>query len=409
MSKLKKGKDASYVNRLNKIEVLKLIRESKQISRADIVKRINLSAPTVTRIVEGLISDKLAIMVGEGDSTGGRPPKLIKFDGSDDFVIGIDLGSTSIRGGISDLKGEFIAEIETSTDLEGGVDKICIQVVRLIEKLILRSKVSKEKVLGVGLAIAGLIKVESGMVEFSPVFNWRKVDFKNELEKHLKLPIFYDNVTRVTALGELVNGVGKKYSNFICVNAGFGIGAGIIINGKLFYGSRGYSGELGHLVVDGKSDYVGKGSIKGSFESLASGYGIAEAAKRKMRNRKENSKISEIINGDLRKITAKVVIDCARNGDLLALEIFDEAMEYWGVALDALIKLFNPEAIVIAGGLIKSGDIFFERLRRNILEHKLADVEDEVPILPSSFGSDATLIGAKSLVISKVLQFETYF
>ena len=163
---------------------------------------------------------------------------------------------------------------------------------------------------------------------------------------------------------------------------------------------------MGHLVVDAKSDYIGKGSIKGSFESLASGYGIAEAAKRKIQNRKENSEIFEIINGDLTKITAKIVIDCARNEDSLALEIFDEAMGYWGIGLDTMIKLFNPEAIVIAGGLIKSGDIFIESLKRNILKHKLADVENNVPILSSSFGSDATLIGAKSLVIRKILHFE---
>ena len=406
MSKKNKGKDASYVNRLNKIEVLKLIRESEEISRADIVKRIELSAPTVTRIVEGLINDNLAVMVGEGNSTGGRPPKLIKFDGSQDYVVGIDLGSTSIRGAISDLKGKFITEIETPTDLEGGFEKICLQVIRLIEKLILRSEIIEDKILGIGLAIAGLIKVESGMVEFSPVFNWRRVNLKEELGKHTKLPIFYDNVTRVTALGELIHGIGKKHMNFICVNAGYGIGAGIILNGKPFYGSRGFAGELGHLIVDGKSDYVGKGSIRGSFESLASGYGIAEAAKRKLRNHETGSKIVDKVDGDLEKITAKTVIDCAKNGDALAMEIFDEAMAYWGIGLDTMIKLFNPEVIVIAGGLIKSGDIFFDSLKENVSKNRLKQVEDDVPILPSSFGSDATLTGALSLVSSKVLQFE---
>lgn len=118
-----KGKDASYINRLNKIEVLKLIRESEQLSRADIVKRMGLSAPTVTRIVDCLIKDKLVIMTGEGDSTGGRPPKLLQFDGSHDFVIGIDLGSTTIRAAVSDLEGNFITEIEMPTDLEGGFEK----------------------------------------------------------------------------------------------------------------------------------------------------------------------------------------------------------------------------------------------------------------------------------------------
>jgi predicted NBD/HSP70 family sugar kinase len=403
------GKDASYINRLNKIEVLKIIRECKQISRADIVKRINLSAPTVTRIVEGLINDKLVVMVGEGTSTGGRPPKLLKFDGSHDYVIGVDLGSTSIRGVISDLDGKFITEIEMPTDLKGGFEKICLQVVNLIEKLIFRSKLDKENVLGLGLAIAGYINGESGMVEYSPVFNWQKVNVKTELVKHIKLPIYCDNVSRVTAMGELVYGVGKKYSNFISVNAGYGIGAGIVINGNPFFGSRGFAGELGHLVVDSKSEYSGKGSIQGSFESLASGYGIAEAAKRKLQNQSQHSKIMESVNGNLELITAKIVIDSAKKGDALALKIFNEAMTYWGIGLDVLIKLFDPEVIVIAGGLIRSGDIFFESLKRSLEKNRLTDVNTLPLILPSSFGREATLFGCLSLVISKVLRFEEQF
>ncbi len=356
--------------------------------------------------MEGLINDNLVVMVGDGNSTGGRPPKLLKFDGSHDYVIGVDLGSTSIRGAISDLDGRFITEIETPTDLEGGFEKISLQVVKLIEKLIFRSKIGEEKVLGIGLAIAGFIKAESGMVEFSPVFNWRKVNIKSELGKHIKLPIFCDNVNRVTALGELVYGVGKKHTNFICVNAGFGIGAGVIINGKPYSGSRGFAGELGHLVVDSESEYVGKGSIRGSFESLASGYGIAEAAKRKLQNQSKHSEIVVKVKGDLEAITAKTVIDCAKKGDSLALEIFDEAMGYWGIGLDVLIKLFDPEVIVIAGGLIRSGNIFFDSLKKSVEKNRLEEVDDLPIILPSSFGRDATITGALSLVISKVLRFE---
>jgi len=132
-------KNATYINRLNKIQVLSLIREFGEISRADIAKKTKLSAPTVTRIVDSLISEKLAVMVGIGDSTGGRPPKLIRFDGSNNFVIGIDLGSTSIRGALSNLEGEFITEIETTTDLSGGHEVVIEQVGKLINKLIKRS------------------------------------------------------------------------------------------------------------------------------------------------------------------------------------------------------------------------------------------------------------------------------
>ncbi|MGI9545153.1 MAG: ROK family protein [Cyclobacteriaceae bacterium] len=398
-------KDASYINRLNKIEVLRLIRESDQISRAAIVKQTKLSAPTVTRIVDSLMNDKLAVMVGDGDSTGGRPPKLIKFDGTHNYVIGIDLGSTSIRGVISNLEGKFITEIETPTDLKGGAKKVSAQVAQLIDKLINRSKLGDDKILGVGLAVAGLINIQTGIVEYSPVFNWEKVDLRKELKKHIDIPVYFDNVSRVTALGELLHGVGKKHKNFICVNAGYGIGAGIIVNGARFYGSKGFSGEFGHIVVNSSSSYVGKDGIKGCLEALASGYGIAKIAKERIKAGYKSS-ILEVVGGDLDKITAKTVIDLAKEGDPLATEIFEEAMTYLGHGLDTLIKLMNPEVIVISGGLTKSGEIFFEKLREHTFENRLKPVEDEVQILPSSFKEDATLVGAFSLIISKVLQFE---
>ena len=397
-------KDASYLNKLNKIEVLGLIRKLGETSRADIVKKTKLSAPTVTRIVDSLISSNLVSMVGKGDSTGGRPPKVIKFDGSHNYVIGIDLGATNIRAGLSDLEGLFINEIQTSTDIYGGIDKICEQIGELSEKLIIRSKIDKQKVLGIGLAVAGLINSENGIIEYSPLFNWSKVDLREELSKHISFPIYYDNVSRVTAFGELLNGVGKKYRDFICVNVAYGIGAGIIIGGKPFYGSQGFAGELGHVVVDQNSSYTGKDGIRGCLEALSSGYGIAEITKYRL----SNDKNSKSVLNEIENITAKIVVDAAKAGDELAIEIFNDAMQHLGVAIDMLIKLFDPKVIVFSGGLTKSGDIFFEKLSHAVMKNKLVALEsdNETKLLPSSFREDAALIGAISLIISRILQFE---
>ena len=398
-------KDVSYINKLNKIEVLRLIRVSGEISRADIVKKTKLSAPTVTRIVDSLIGTNLVRMVGHGDSTGGRPPKLIRFDGSHNFVIGVDLGSTSIRAAISDLDGKFITEVEKPTDLKSGFEKISLQLVELINKLIERSKLVEDKILGIGLAVAGLINTETGIIEYSPMFKWKKVNLREELKKHLKIAVFYDNVSRVTALGELLYGVGKQHKNFICVNVGFGIGAGIIINGEPFFGNRGFAGEFGHIIVNHNSPYTDADGIKGCIEALSSGYGIAEIAKHQISAGEESSMIS-IVKGNLEKITAEIVINAAKQDDKLALKIVDEAMTYLGIGVDSLIKLFNPEIIVFSGGLAKSGEIFFSKLEKHIMENKLREIEYIVKLVPSSFDQDATLIGAFSLVISKILQFE---
>jgi glucokinase-like ROK family protein len=399
-------KDASYINKLNKIVVLNLIRDSVEISRADIVKKTKLSAPTVTRIVDSLINAKLVAMAGEGSSTGGRPPKLIRFTGDHSYVVGVDLGSTSIRAGISDLEGNFITEIETPTDLGGGFEKVVDQVGKLIAKLIDRSKLDDQKIMGIGLAVAGLINRETGNIEYSPVFNWRHVNLRNELNKHIDLPIFYDNVSRVTALGELLYGVGKKYKNFISVNTGFGIGAGIIIEGARYFGNRGFTGELGHIVLDKNSEYVGKDGIKGCLEALSSGYGIAEIAKIRVKTEGSSSLILSNAAGNISDITAKHVIDAAKDGDSLALEIFDDAMNYLAIGIDLLIKLFNPGAIILSGGLTKSGEIFFNKLNEYLGASQLLPAENGVALLPSSFKDDATLMGAFSLVISKILLLE---
>lgn len=401
-------KDVSYISKLNKINVLNLIRNSVGITRVDIVKKTKLSAPTVTRIVDSLIEDNLVKMTGEGDSTGGRPPKLLKFTGSYNYVVGVDLGSTSIRVGISDLEGKIITEIETPTDLEGGFEKIVKQVGKLIKKVIDRSKLNDRKILGVGVAVAGLINKNNGLIVYSPNFNWRNVNLETELSKHTDLPIFHDNVSRVTALGELIHGAGKKYKNFVSVNVGYGIGAGIIIDGQRYFGSQGFTGELGHIVLDRGSEYVGKDGIRGGLEALSSGYGIAEIARTRIAKGEKDSLIFKMAGGKLEDITARQVIDAAKSGDRLATEIFDNAMYYLAMGLDILIKLFNPEAIVLSGGLTRSGDIFFDKLNENLDASHMLPAAKEVPILPSSFKDDATLIGAFSLVISKILTFDDH-
>ena len=200
------------------------------------------------------------------------------------------------------------------------------------------------------------------------MFKWKKVNLQEELKKYLKIAVFYDNVSRVTALGELLYGVGKKHKNFICVNVGFGIGAGIIINGEPFFGNRGFSGEFGHIIVNHNSPHTDADGIRGCIEALSSGYGIAEIAKDQINSGKESSILRDV-NGNLEKITAEIVINAAKEEDILALKIVDEAMTYLGIGIDSLIKLFNPEIIVFSGGLAKSGEIFFNKLEKHILEN----------------------------------------
>ena len=399
--------NAIYINRLNKIKILGLIRDYSTISRAELVNKSGLSAPTVTRIVNDLIKEeKLVKAIGMGSSNGGRPPVLLKFNGEENYVIGIDLGAMTTRGVLSDLNGNFLEEIEFSTRLEAGFHEIMKDMSGLVLKLAnSKKKSARSKVYGVGIAVAGLIDIKKNIVYYSPDFDWHNVDIVKALKKKLDIPIIFDNVNRLMALGSLRYGKGQKSRNFICVNVGYGIGSGIIANGELLTGSEGFAGELGHMTIDKDSDIQCSCQKYGCLEALASGKAIALTAQSRLA-RGQKSLLNELCGGDISKVTTKMVADAAKAGDELALNVFKRAMEYIGIGVANLVNLFNPEMIIIGGGVSMAGDIFFNNIKEVVARHVMRSSHREVSIHPVTFGHNAALMGAFALILNKVLNLE---
>ena len=399
--------NAVYINRLNKINILGLIREFENISRADLVKKSGLSAPTVTRIVDSLINkEKLVVSLGMGNSKGGRPPVLLKFDGKRNYVIGIDLGATITRGVLSNLDGKFISEIEFPTRLTEGYEVILDDVADLINKLAeSKPNINRKRVYGVGIAVAGLVDLNKKIVEYSPDFDWTQVDIIKALESKVDFPVIFDNVTRLMALGGMCFGKGQKRQNFICINVGYGIGSGIIVNGKLLTGSDGFAGEFGHITMDKDSDIQCSCKKYGCLEALASGKAIALTAQSRLA-RGQDSILKDMSGGDYSKVTAKMVADAAKEGDEMALNVFTRAMEYIGLGISNLIEIFNPDLIVIGGGVSLAGDIFFDNIRDVVQKNLMRPTARQIHILPVAFGTNAAIMGAFSLILSKVLNFE---
>ncbi len=404
MAKEKYSVDKSDIQvNQNKIKVLQLIRNEKEITRAEIIRLSGLSAPTVTRIVENLVQLKLIQTDGIGSSVGGRPPQLIRFQSKENYVIGIDLGATYIRSALSNLDGEFIFEIHVSTNLKKGFDGIMEQVGELIEKLSERARQKSLTLWGIGIAVCGMVNKKSGIVEYSPIFGWKNVNLQKALAKYTNLKIALGNVTHLIALGELLYGVGKDYKNFISINLGYGIGSGIIIDGKLFGGVDGIAGEIGHIVVDKHSKRQGLEGITGTLEAVASGYGLADIARERAGSDPE-SILYPIIRED---IDAKKVFDAAKNGDRLANEIIDEVAGFLSIGIDTLIKLFNTECIVLSGGLVQNGDVLTEKIRTEVKNYSMSAISRSVPIVTSGFGENAALMGSFSLILERILLMES--
>ncbi|MEO5582157.1 MAG: ROK family transcriptional regulator [Saprospiraceae bacterium] len=396
------GDKFDCLGNLNKIKVLQIIRNEKEITRSEILQKTRLSAPTVTRIVESLVQLNLIQTVGIGSSVGGRPPQIIRFNARENYVIGIDIGATFIRAALSNLAGEFIFEIHVHTNFKEGFDEVMQQVGDLIEKLNDKALNKELRLWGIGIAVSGMINKNSGIVEYSPIFNWKNVNIQEALSKYTTLNIALGNVVNLIAIGEMLYGIGKQYKSFICLNVGYGIGAGIISDGKLFTGADGIAGEIGHIVLDRNSKRKGMEGVAGTLEALASGYGIADIAQKEA-----PIDVHSILNKmDSHKIDAKSVFHASRKGDTLANEIVNSVAEYLSLGIDILIKLFNTECIVISGGVIRNNEILLEKIRNELKTYSMSAVSRSVSIVSSSFGENAALMGSFSLILEKILQLE---
>lgn len=394
---------SDFISKLNRIKVLNVIREQGHISRADIAKESGISAPTVTRIVDRLMKNEgLVREIGAGTSTGGRRPTLIDFSGLDNFVIGVDLGTTHIYGVLCNLNAEIIADLTVDTIVHDGFERIMARVGDVMCELQRHPKAKGKKIFGVGLAVAGLINRWKNIVELSPDFHWKEADIINVLGERCKLPIIFDNVTRVMALGELWYGIGKEVKNFVVINVGYGIGAGIVIDGKPYFGQKGFAGEFGHLTLDRDGSFRCECGNYGCLEALASGRAIAVAAQTGLK-KGEKSILLELCDEDLSRVTAEMVADAAKQGDPLALKVFTNASEYIGVGIAGLVNLLNPEAVLIGGGVSQAGDLLFDNVKKTVNRRELHASSMEVVIRPVTFGMKAAAMGSIALILQEVL------
>jgi glucokinase-like ROK family protein len=392
-----------FINRLNKIRILNIIREKGQISRAEISKVSEISAPTVTRIVDSLIKDEgLVKEIGVGESSGGRRPTLVEFSGQDNFVIGIDLGTTHIDGVLANLNAETITEMRCETRLEEGFERIIDRTSDIICELREHPDVKGKKVLGVGLAVPGLINRSENIIEISPDLHWEYVDLKKILREKCDLPLKFDNVTRVMALGELWYGVGRTIKYFAVINIGYGIGAGIIIDGKPLYGPFGMAGEFGHITMDKDSRVKCACGNFGCLEALASGHAIADMAIHEIEVG-ALSNLKDKVNGNLQKIDAKMVAESAREEDKLSQNIFNQAVEYLGSGIASLINLISPQMVLIGGGVAQAEDLIFEKVRKIARDRTVQTRSRKVKIEPVTFGQNAATKGAVALILNEVL------
>lgn len=311
------------------------------------------------------------------------------------YYIGVDLGGTNIAAGLVDEKGNILNKYETPTLANRHYSEILKDMADLILRLIKNSNLKIEDIAAIGIGSPGVADNNEGKIIFANNLNWRHVPVKQELQKHINLPVLIDNDATVAGLAEAVCGACRGYDNSVTITLGTGVGGGIIINGKPFSGSHGVGSEIGHLIVHVGGINCTCGNF-GCLERYASATALIEEGK-KAAEKNPASLIAKKAEGDLNKITAKVVIDSAKEGDKDALEIFDNYIYYLAMGIISIINFIDPAIIAIGGGVSKAGEFLLNAVRKKVEEHIFYKDLPHCEIRLAQLGNDAGIIGAAML------------
>ena len=313
------------------------------------------------------------------------------------YSVGVDLGGTNITIALVDLKGKIKNKVKISTQADKDARYIIQTIIENI-KLLVRD-INCNQIIGIGIGAAGQIDHAKGMIQFSPNLHWRNIPIVKEIKKECKLPVFIDNDANVACYGEYLFGAGKGAQSIICVTLGTGVGGGIIIDGKIYRGAGGGAGEIGHITVESKGRKCNCGN-HGCMEAYVGAPHIRERCIERLKTG-EKSIITRLVEGSLSKITPKVLEEAAFYKDALALELWQETGMYLGIGLASLINIFNPEKIIIGGGVANAGKLISDPMMKTIKERALAVSLHDVKIVRAKLGEEAGVIGAAMLVLSE--------
>lgn len=316
------------------------------------------------------------------------------------LAIGIDIGGTGTKFGIVEKDGNVLFSGEMSTknhkQIEGFIYELHGHLGELIEKA---GGIGRIRGIGVGAPNGNFY---TGNIEYAPNLPWSGIiPIAKMMSDKFLLPVTLTNDANAAAIGEMMYGAAKGMRDFIMITLGTGVGSGIVANGQLIYGHDGFAGELGHTIVipDGRM-HQGTGK-KGSLESYASATGVKRTALEMLENITEDSLLR---SADKETLDSKVVYDAAIKGDKLALEVFEFTGKILGLALANAVMFSSPEAIILFGGLTKSGDLILTPTRKHMEENLIQVFQNKVKILVSHLKeSDAAILGSSALVWDKQL------
>lgn len=356
----------------------------------DLAREINLSIPTITKFISEMCDEGYIISHGKLETNEGRPPTLYGLNPDAGYFIGVDIKQTRLIMGIMNFTGELMEQPVTVActlnNSQESIDILCDHIRTFIKQ----TCSDESKIMNISVNIAGRVNPESGY-SFT-LFNFSEMPLAEILSEKLGMSVSIDNDTRAMTYGEMTKGIVKGEKNIIFINLGWGLGSGIIIDGKIYTGKSGFSGEFGHFNVFDNEILCHCGK-KGCLETEVSGAAFYRMLIQCVKEGKQTI-LSDQILKDEKSVTLRDIIRATNKEDLLCIEILEEIAQKLGRYLAGLINLLNPELIIIGGTLAQTGDYLLQPIKSSVRKYSLNMVSKDSTIVLSKLQEHAGVVGA---------------
>jgi glucokinase-like ROK family protein len=390
--------NSGFKNAFLKREIICCYINNGECTLADLGREMGVSVPTVTKLVAELMDDGFVLELGKQETSGGRRPSIYGLNANSGYFVGVDMRQFHINIGVINFKGELVdSQMNIPFQMDRtheSFDNLC----EIISDFLGQTTVPRDSILSIGINISGRVNTESGHSYSFFYFDERPLTevFKERFGIHVTI----DNDSRSMAYGEYMKGCVGGEKNVLFVNVSWGLGLGIIINGQLYYGKSGFSGEFGHMTVF-DNEIICHCGKKGCLETEASGSYIYKKFLEKIAEGYSSSLTKKIEKN--KSIILEDIIHAALNEDILAIELIEDVGNTLGKHIAGLINLLNPELVVIGGTVANAGDYLLLPLKSAVKKYSLNLVSKDTAIKLSKLGDKVGLIGACMLARSKML------
>lgn len=399
--KLDVGNQA-FLKRKNRTEVLSLLRKHGGLSRARLSKLTMLDGKTITNASNDLLGLGMIRPVGIVTRGVGRPSEILDVDPGFGVALGIDVGANHIAGVAVDFSGEILQRARTELRYGSKPPTVMKHIIDMGNSLLEKRGLRRKKLLGVGLCVPGVVDTAAGIgVRAVNLAEWINVPLSAPLKEAFGTEIAVEESTRAMALGEMFGRVRENLRDALLLDLSTGIGAALVQKGQLHYGHTGMAGEIGHttIVPGGRQCRCGK---KGCLEAEASGNAVAEVFREAIAGGAKSKWLAS--SGiSVSDITARDVAEGARAGDPLCEKIFSGAARMLGLAAANAVHLLDPASLILAGGMVRAGDIFLRPFKDELQKGLMVELRDSLKVEVSPLGDDGGPLGAASLILTRTL------